>query len=269
MTRKKLCAFGVFATCMVFSCSTAFAEGSRYDLPRDYASEISSAKAYLEMADGTVMIDVRRLSEYRAGHPVNDSAAQGYQHAYNVPYPNIVGSGDQDPQVFYDAVYYVIKSLGGDYETPITTLCRTGFRSVLAGNILADPEKYGVEGTPFTNVRNIWEGFVGQPKEAYVGETLPDSVQGVAKGDPDADEPRKMGVPQTLLAHEALHHNYLDLNNGGVLNGDSADVCSDRKDANPDKDGWRNYQELPWVAGVLVEYAYLGDLSLYPDCVAP
>ena len=175
MTRIKLSAFGLVATCVVFSCSTAFAEGSRYDLERDYASEISSAKSYLEMANGTVMIDVRRLSEYRAGHPVNDDAPQGYQHAYNVPYPNIVVGGDQDPQVFYDAVVAVIEGLAGDRDTPITTLCRTGFRSVLAGNILANPSKYGVEGTPFTNVRNIWEGFVGQPKEAYVGETMADS----------------------------------------------------------------------------------------------
>ena len=186
-----------------------------------------------------------------------------------MPYPNIVSNGDQDPQVFYDAVAGVIASLGGDQDTPITTLCRTGFRSVLAGNILANPSKYGVSGDPFTNVKNIWEGFVGQYKEAYVGETMPDSVKGVAKPDPDADEPRKMGVPQTLLAHEALHHNYLDLNNNDQLDGDSADVCSDRKDANPDKDGWRNYQELPWEAGVSAIYAYLGDVTLYPTCVAP
>jgi rhodanese-related sulfurtransferase len=216
------------------------------------------------------MIDVRRLSEYRAGHPINyNTDDPDYQHAYNVPYPNIIGSGDQEPQVFYDEVKKVIDSIGGNYDTPITTLCRTGFRSVLAGNILANPSKYGVSGVAFTNVRNIWEGFVGQPKEAYVGETLPDSVQGVAKPDPDADEPRKMGVPQTLLAHEALHHNYLDLNNNGELDGDSADVCSDRKDANPDKDGWRNYQELPWASGVSDKYAYKQDASEYPICTPP
>ena len=55
--------------------------------------------------------------------------------------------------VFYWAVYDIV---GGNTEMPITTLCRTGSRSVNAGNILADPEGNGVtDGIPFTNVRNI------------------------------------------------------------------------------------------------------------------
>ena len=43
-----------------------------------------------------------------------------------------------------------------DRSTPILTMCRTGYRSVLAANLLAD--------AGYTNVRNIWQGFVGNTK---------------------------------------------------------------------------------------------------------
>ena len=205
--------------------SNVYAEGSRYDLPRAYHSEISSARAYLKMKEEkAVLIDVRRLREYAAGHPTK---------AFNVPYPHIVGSNDQDESVFYWAVYNIV---GGKTDTQVMTLCRTGFRSVLAGNILADPAAYGIDGPAFTNVRNIWEGFVGMYKEA-------DHAAG------------------------ALGGKYLDLNNNDVLDSDSADVYSHTKDANPDKDGWRNYQELPWNTKLRVNRVYLNDLSLYDPYV--
>lgn len=195
-----------------------YAEGSRYDLPRDYLSEISSAKAYLNMnTEQSVLIDVRRLREYAAGHP---------EKAFNVPFPHLVGRNDQDESVFYWAVHNIV---GGKSDTPIMTLCRTGFRSVLAGNILANPNAYGIDGPAFTNVRNIWEGFVGRYKEANIdGHTVPDS--------------------------------FLDLNNNDVLDEDVGD-------ANPDKDGWRNYQELPWNTRLHVNRVYLNDLSHYDDFV--
>lgn len=67
--------------------------GNRYDKERFYHSEISSAEGYLRMAQNKlVVIDVRRLREYAAGHP---------ERAYNVPYPLIVGSNDQDAATFY------------------------------------------------------------------------------------------------------------------------------------------------------------------------
>jgi rhodanese-related sulfurtransferase len=199
----------------------AYAEGSRYDLPRAYHSEISSAKAYLQMQkEEAVLIDVRRLREYAAGHP---------EKAFNVPFPHVVGSNDQDESVFYWAVYNIVN---GKTDTAIMTLCRTGFRSVLAANILADPSSYGIDGPAFTNVRNIWEGFVGRYKEA--------------NADPG---------------------NFLDLNNNDVLDGDTSDVYSHTTDANPDKDGWRNYQELPWNTRLHVNRVYLNDRSLYNDYV--
>lgn len=35
------------------------------------------------------------------------------------------------------------------------------------------------------------------------------------------------------------------------------------KDANPDKDGWRNFARLPWTSRILVPLAYEQDLSHY------
>lgn len=234
----------------------ALAEGSRYDLPRDYHSEISSGRAYLNMMDDSaVLIDVRRLREYGAGHP---------EKAYNVPYPHVVGRNDQDPQVLYDEILDIV---GGDLDTPVMTLCRTGYRSVLAANILANPEAHGVVGAPFTNVRNIWEGFVGRYLEANVGETDADDL--VAVGRTGLVGAGQTGVVDSLFDHEDLHHNYLDLNNNGEMDGDVADVCTHSTDANPDKDGWRNHQDLPRSSEIDANLAYLGDPGLYPECIAP
>lgn len=199
-----------------------WAEGNRYELDRYYLSEISVSEAYLEVERGNerhhgnhhhrpkpVLIDVRTLREYASGHP---------KHAYNVPYPNIYGGGDQDPAVMYWAIYDIVN---GDLDTPIMLMCRTGYRSVLAGNILANPDSmpatFGLG--KFTNVRNIWEGFVGLNRYAFVG------------GLPDPTRP-------------------LDLNNDGVINSDAADVYTQTKDANPDKDGWRNFAGLPWTVRI-------------------
>ena len=234
----------------------ALAEGSRYDLPRDYRSEISSARAYLDMMnESAVLIDVRRLREYAAGHP---------QNAYNVPYPHIVDSNDQDPQVLYNEIYSIV---GDDWDTPIMTLCRTGYRSVLAANILANPAAHGVVGKPYTNVRNIWEGFVGRYLEANVDQLGTDNLQAV--GQTDLVGSGQHGVVDSLFDHEYLHHNYLDLNNNDVLDADSADVCTHTRDANPDKDGWRNFQDLPWTSAIDANLAYLGNPGLYPDCTTP
>jgi rhodanese-related sulfurtransferase len=203
-----------FTVVALMSSINVYAEGSRYDLPRDYKSEISSAKAYLDMnTQKATLIDVRKLSEYAAGHP---------EKAFNVPFPHKVGRNDQTPADVYWAVYGVVN---GNTDAPIMTLCRTGFRSVLAGNILANPEAYGIDGPAFTNVRNIWEGFVGRYKEA--------NANGVS-------------IPGA----------FLDLNNNDVLDEDVGD-------ANPDKDGWRNYQELPWNTKLHVNRVYLNDVSQY------
>jgi rhodanese-related sulfurtransferase len=220
--------------------------GNRYDKPRYYNSEVSVAEAYLEMHHSKghdkrhkhrsqpVLIDVRRLREYAAGHP---------EKAYNVPYPHKINNRDQTAADLYWGVYEVVK---GDYDRPIMLLCRTGSRSVDAGNILANPDlDAGTEGLPaFTNVRNIWEGFVGNPKYAYSGNDI--------KFDADGNP-----IP-------------LDLNNDGLVTFDDvADVYEETADANPDKDGWRNFAALPWSTKIRRSLAYNNDVWQYQAFMTP
>ena len=143
------------------------AEGNRYHLDQRYKSEISPAKSYLETNfdrghryskndDGdnkkAILIDVRTVEEYVGGHP---------PRAYSVPFPHVYNrqkseaKGDyikQEPEDFVAAV----DAMDLPKDTLIITMCRTGFRSVLAGNLLAD--------AGYTNVRNMWEGFKGKTK---------------------------------------------------------------------------------------------------------
>jgi len=233
---------GLTAACVVTATWNAYGQGNRYNLPRSYLSEISAAQAFDELKGGSkhhdarghrgspVLIDVRSMEEFAAGHP---------EEGYNVPYPTVcTGCAVQPEATFYWEVFKIVE---GDTDRLIMTLCRTGHRSVLGGNILANPSAYGINGPAFTNVRNIWEGFVGQYKYAYVGGTiLLDS-----NGKP---------VP-------------LDLNNNGAMDADTADVFVERTDNNPDKDGWRNFQQLPWTTAMDRRHAYLHDLTPYSNLV--
>lgn len=201
--------------------------GNRYGLPQIYHSEISAAEANsLTSHDkgnkskndfsNAVLIDVRRASEYKAGHPPK---------SYSIPFPHIDGSANEpndstdyigydlsgNPDICFsepdctdgtnndgtlnpdDYVAYV-ESLIPDKDTPILTLCRTGYRSVQAANLLTR--------AGYKNVRNIWEGYVGQPKYAYSGGSIT--------------------LPPVKL----------DLNHDGV-------------DDDLDKDGWSGFQGLP------------------------
>ena len=145
-----------------------YAEGNRYDLPRNYHSEISAAKAYIltnhdkgnveksEFANA-VIIDVRTVEEYAAGHPPK---------SYNIPFPHIQSRPNRPDYIGQDPVQFINDVLAAfpDSSTPILTLCRTGYRSVLAANLLAD--------AGYINVRNIWQGFVGRTKVDTAGNTL-------------------------------------------------------------------------------------------------
>lgn len=221
---------------LLLSISAVQAEGNRYQFDRSYHSEISASQAFDKMQAGeAILIDVRRLREHAAGHP---------ELSYNVPYPHIVNSNDQSAEAFYNEVFRIV---GGKTDTPIMTLCRTGARSVASGNILADPASAGIDGPAFTNVQNIWEGFVGRYKEPYVAQLPTDPA-------PTLEE---------MIAHDELDHTFLDLNNNDILDTDVADVYDHSPDANPDKDGWRNFAGLPWDTNITKERAYLTDLSQY------
>jgi len=223
-------------------------DGNRYNRDRLYHSEISSSEAYLKTKPGSaifkrlkgkkrpIIIDVRSMEEFAAGHPIG---------SYNIPFPRVCSGCDRQlATTFYDEVYDLVK---GDLDREILLLCRTGSRSVDAGNILADPEDdaglerkedngdYVPGGLPFTNVKNIWEGFVGQPKYAYSG------------GSPayDIDEDGNIVFFP------------LDLNNNGIIDADSADVYEERADKNEDKDGWRNFLALPWTTKFHWRQAYM------------
>jgi len=198
--RYKSCFSLLVAALCATSVHAEVGEGNRYNLsPRLYDSEVSAAKAYIltnhdrgnkrkdEYAKA-VLLDVRRVEEHVAGHPPG---------SYSIPFPHITGSpkcanddgvttcpgqdepsgyigydvsvdqeiGFRDPDMndgtipIQDYVAYV-ESVIRDKDTPILTLCATGYRSVQVANALV---KYG----NYTNVRNIWEGFNGQKKYAY------------------------------------------------------------------------------------------------------
>jgi len=172
---------------------SAFADGNdgnRYSnvLTRAYHSEISVASAYRNTIETkkekrhhrrhrddddeqqAVIIDVRTIEEYVGGHP---------RHAYSIPFPHIYNrqrnpdKGEyipQDPADFVAAV----NALDLPKDTLIITMCRTGYRSVLAGNLLA------AEG--YTNVRNMWEGFVGRLKQNIAGDDLDLNGDGAVVG---------------------------------------------------------------------------------------
>jgi len=204
-----------------------------------YHSEISNTRAFLETVVNRgkwtkpslrpVIIDVRSTPEYRAGHP---------EHAYNVPYPYIyqeckdVGPDPVDPTKLTvagadgstendryidgacvstksttpqtaDAFVAYVERIIPNKDTPIYTMCRTGVRSVGAANRL--------EEAGYTNVRNMWEGFVG------VNLKAPFIVR-------DAN-----GVPVVPAKTEDLP---VDLNHDGFL-------------TDADKNGWLYHLGLP------------------------
>lgn len=204
--------------------------GNRYGNPTLYLSDISSAKAWLnvskkkdENGKNPVIIDVRRVEEFVAGHPVG---------ALSIPFPHVTGSpakanDSENGYIGYDVsvdseVGFLatdgkdgtlpiedfvnhVKRFVKDKNQPIYLLCKTGHRSVQAANALV---KYG----NYTQVKNIWEGYEGQPKYAYTGAV------------PTVTSTGDLANPYKFVQ--------LDLNHDGIFD-------------NNDKDGWAFYQGLP------------------------
>jgi len=183
-----------------------------------------------------IILDVRSTPEYRAGHP---------EYSYNVPYPYIyqycddvddngdpypdgevendrrpdgacVSGGDridQTPEQFVDYV----ESIAPDKDTPIFTMCRTGVRSVGAANRLTE--------AGYTNVRNMWEGFVGIYLKAP-------QVVGYVNGDP-------------------------------IIDLDDVDLNHDGQFTDEDKNGWRYHQGLPYETRLKRDLIYWWDKETY------
>lgn len=221
----------------------------------EYASEISPAEAFVNTvvkrgkwskpSEGPVLLDVRSTPEYKAGHP---------EHSYNVPYPfiyqycNDVEGDDRRPdgacksggsRIFQpdeDFVEYV-KSMVPDMDTPIYTMCRTGVRSVYAATLLTR--------AGYTNVRNIWEGFVG----IYLTAPFQDLVPVLDEnGDPVLDE---NGDP----VYE------VDENGDPIYVVGPVDLNHDGELTDEDKNGWRNHQGLPYETRLLPKLMWMGDYS--------
>jgi len=217
-------------------------DGNRYDLEKRYNSEVSAARAYLEAiaekddTNPAVIIDVRTLEEHKGGHPAG---------SINIPYPHInnrqCANPDsachptyigQTPAKFVEEVNKLVEAGVLSKDTPIITMCRTGFRSVGAGNLMADDD--------FTNVRNMWQGFKGNLKYNETSEVAAKLDDTKKKPKALIDNGEKVLIPVLGQA--------LDLDGDGDV--DKSDVFSG------DLDGWANYQGLP------VDYE-LEDGSLY------
>ena len=197
----------------------AYAEGNRYHLEQRYKSEISPAKSYLVTNydrghryrnhhgknHKAILIDVRTIEEYVGGHP---------PRAYSVPFPHVYNrqksqaKGDyiaQAPEDFVAAV----EAMNLAKDTLIITMCRTGFRSVLAGNLLAD--------AGYTNVRNMWEGFKGKTKLDESGVDADLNGDGVVDGsDPYSGDLDGWANFQELpvsmkLKHDRLYAPYMNM----------------------------------------------------------
>lgn len=182
MPANKLAWVGMCALLAV--ASSALAEGNRYDRERNYHSEVSVSEAYVLTHFGkgnnlggadtpnAVLVDVRSIPEYVDGHP---------DKALNVPYPRIHPTVDPTLSDEEKATLLVegVRAAVPDYDTPLLVLCRTGSRSIAASNILTE--------AGYTQVRNIWEGFVGRTKTDVNGNELDLNNNGVVGDTGDLD----------------------------------------------------------------------------------
>ena len=259
------------ASSLLLSCSVSAAEegesdGNRYFLERYYLGEISSAQTFMEAvvkkgkltdrSDKLIILDVRDATEYKLGHP---------EGAYHFPYPRIyrecvnddrpedgggcnqgtVQSYSQDPE----DLFKMVEEKFPNKSQRLATLCRTGFRSVLAANILSKPEevicdlKYsGVpadfaqcqseyEGRGYNRVSNIWQGFVGQTMAGILSQSGTRYVVG------DDQTLQDLTLPDGSAAKGFIAFD-LDLNNDEAITA-------------ADKDGWRYHQGLPYDTRLL------------------
>lgn len=211
----------LLATCSLLPLSVIAdgLDGNRYSaselFPRAYNSEISAASAYLSTQGRgkyrskhpakAIIIDVRTIEEYVGGHPPN---------AYNIPYPHIYNRQEDPDKGEYipqndDDFLEAVNALNLPKNTLIITMCRTGARSVWAGNLLAEAH--------YTNVRNMWEGFKGRLKQNTAGQDLDLDNDGyIDDADPYSGDldgwANYQGLPVSYkLKHNRLYSPYMDM----------------------------------------------------------
>lgn len=169
-TRMQIGGFAVFALFTGAALADGL-DGNRYGQDRQYHSEISSAQTYIALQQylwpydpaqrqPMTIIDVRTIEEYIGGHP---------PAAYSIPYPHVFNRSKDPNKGEYIAqpnaeFVKAVDALGLPKDSLIVTVCRTGSRSIGASNLLAE--------AGYTNVRNMWDGFVGLTRKNTLGEEL-------------------------------------------------------------------------------------------------
>jgi len=109
-----------------------------------------SAHAYLQAHPRAMLIDCRTEIEHMyVGHPV------GAEHVAWQEAPD----WEVDPE-FVDKVKWLV---GGDLERPVLLICRSGHRSLYAGEAL--------EAAGFASVINVLEGFEGPLDDDFYRST--------------------------------------------------------------------------------------------------
>lgn len=233
--------------------------GNRYMYERHYAGDISAARAFVEAvvkkgkwsdrSDKLTIVDVRDATEYRSGHP---------EGAVHMPYPRVFQGCKPNPanpsspltrsedggaclfgavpgstvSMSDEQLFLHFEAAFPDKSERVALLCRTGSRSARAANILAHPQKYlgaAYAGRGYTNVFNIWEGFVGQPIAPIHAST------GRVLGRANDVTTVSLDGGASAFGFKAYA---LDLNNDGVL-------------SLKDNDGWRYHQGLPFDTRLL------------------
>ena len=105
------------------------------------------AHAFLQSRPDALFVDVRMEIEYLyVGHP------PGVVHVPWYEYPQM----QADPQGF---AAQVAREAGGDRQRPVVLLCRSGKRTIDAGQAL--------EAAGFTDVVNVLHGFEGELDEHF------------------------------------------------------------------------------------------------------
>ncbi|HEX2011218.1 MAG TPA: rhodanese-like domain-containing protein [Roseateles sp.] len=105
------------------------------------------AHLYLQRHPEALFVDVRMELEYLyVGHP------PGAVHVAWYEYPEM----HPDPARF---VAQVRREAGGDLDRPLVLLCRSGTRTIAAGEAL--------EAAGFSDIVNVVHGFEGDPDENF------------------------------------------------------------------------------------------------------
>lgn len=104
-----------------------------------YKADINSTKAYEMQNKGVILVDVRTKGEFKYGHPKDSINVPVFFEQYGQRVFN---------KNFLNEIYSVAK---GDLNKELILICRSGARTKIASNLLAQ--------NGFKNVYNITNGF--------------------------------------------------------------------------------------------------------------